>query len=46
MALQLPSYWHACALALARLCHHIGTVVPSHWHTFKTTKITYYLKWS
>ncbi|TGY02598.1 hypothetical protein E5355_13100 [Bacteroides muris (ex Afrizal et al. 2022)] len=28
----VPSHWQSCAIALAKLCHRIGKVVPSYWH--------------
>lgn len=29
---NVPSPWHACAIAVARLCHRGGTGVPAWWH--------------
>ena len=29
---DVPSPWHACAIAVARLCHRGGTGVPAWWH--------------
>ncbi len=28
----VPSWWHSCANALAKLCQFDGKVVPSRWH--------------
>lgn len=35
---DVPSPWHACAIAVARLCHRGGTTVPIAWHIIGTTK--------